>query len=126
MIGTILITAIISTISEIIAITFPSKVKVLASADKNLDDSILDNLGLAEKIMLYTSFAQIILIPLLISSQNNRFISYAIFNIVLMIVGKITKQDFLKSEMAILVSSSIQLFILIDVIRSCVVFVING
>ena len=116
-----IISASISAVSEAMAITYPTMSLDLSNKfekDINSDTVEIPNLAISEKIFLYTSFSYFILLPFLILSNNSRFIGYAIFNISMMFVGKIFKNDIIEKPFIVRVISSIQLFILIDIIRS--------
>lgn len=119
--GTILLTAFFSALSEIAAITFPSQVITMASlsADDIEEGSVISKFGVIEKLFLYASFAYFLLIPLLLFSEHLRFIYYGLFYLCIAILGKTSVNRFLLKKTSVIVLSAIQLFLLLDIIRSC-------
>lgn len=119
--SSILFTALFSALSEIAAITFPARVISLASlVPEELEEgSISEKLGKFEQFFMYTSFAYFVLIPLLLFSNHVRFIGYGLFYLFLAILGKTPLNRFLLNKTTVILLSSIQLFLLVDIIRSC-------
>jgi hypothetical protein len=116
-----ILTAGISAISEAMAITYPNMSLTLTNKFEKEQESLeieVPELSISEKVFLYTSFSYFILLPFLILSDNPRFIGYAVFNISMMFIGKIFKDNIIEKPFFVRIISSIQLFILIDIIRS--------
>lgn len=119
-------TSIFSTLSLItsaITITYPDKVIDLLLKESNDEletEEQVDSLSPFERFYLLISFAQLPMIVLMFFLDVARVKYYVGYLVIMFIVSLKFKEHLLKSRIVLQILTAIELFIAVDVIRSCI------
>lgn len=113
----------LAAITSAITITYPDKIIALMSKDSDDFSSAeeqVDNLSSFERFYLLISFSQIPMIILMFFMESARFNFYIAYMVIMFLISLKFKKALLQNSLIFQLLTAIELFIAIDVIRSCI------